>query len=282
MVLWCVDTIVAGMQMTDYFSPGLFAGRVVLVTGGGSGIGNVIARAFGQLGAHVVIASRTEDRLRAACEAMRADGIDASWEVVNIREPDLVYEMVDRIVARLGAIHVLVNNAGGQFAAREADLTPNGWKAVIDLNLNGTFNCCSAVGRHMIDRGEGGKIINMAVSYVESRGAPGIAHRTAAAAGVSSLTKTLAIAWAEHGIQVNAFGPQYLTEGAKENYNPAIAEYIVGITPARRWGDDHEIAGPLVMLASPVGDYITGVTLPIDGGAFLGPGIDYPGTPVLP
>ncbi|HSG78819.1 MAG TPA: SDR family oxidoreductase [Acidimicrobiia bacterium] len=270
------------MDMTAYFRAGLFEGRVVLVTGGGSGIGNVIARAFGQLGAHVVIASRSEERLRSAVAAMAAEGIDASFKVMNIREPDRVYEVVDEIVAERGAIHVAVNNAGGQFAAREAELTPNGWKAVIDLNLNGTFTCCSAVGRHMIDRGEGGKIINMSVSYAEGRGAPGIAHRTAAAAGVTSLTKTLALAWARHGIQVNAFGPQYLTEGATENYNPAIAGYIESITPAGRWGDDHEIAGPVVMLASPLGDYITGVTLPIDGGAFLGPGVDYPGTPVLP
>jgi NAD(P)-dependent dehydrogenase (short-subunit alcohol dehydrogenase family) len=268
--------------MTEFFSPGLFDGKTVLVTGGGSGIGNVLARAFGQLGAHVVIASRSGERLESAAAAMAGDGMTVSWKSLDIRESDEVNSAVDEIVSDRGRIDVLVNNAGGQFAVREADLTPNGWAAVVDLNLNGTFNCTSAVGRHMIQQARGGKILNMVVSFVESRGAPGIGHRTAAAAGVASLTRTLAVAWAEHNIQVNAFGPQYLTEGAKENYNPEIADYIESITPAGRWGRGHEIAGPVVLLASPLGDYITGVTLPIDGGAFLGPGVNYPGTAILP
>lgn len=268
--------------MTEYYQPSLFDGKVVLVTGGGSGIGLVAARAFGQLGADVVIASRDEQRLQAAGERLRDEGSSVSWRTLDVRDPERVHAVVAEIVADRGRIDVAFNNAGGQFALAEEDLTANGWRSVIDVNLNGTFHCCSAVGRHMIERGGGGKIVNMAVSFAEGRGSPGIAHRGAAAAGVVHLTRSLALAWAEFDIQVNAIGPQYLTPGAVENYNPAIDAYIRSITPMGRWGADHEIAGSIVYLASPLADYTTGVLLAVDGGAFIGPGVNYRGTDVLP
>jgi NAD(P)-dependent dehydrogenase (short-subunit alcohol dehydrogenase family) len=267
--------------MTDFYQAGLFDSKVVLVTGGGSGIGQLAARAFGQLGADVVIASRDESKLNAACDALVAEGIRASWRAVDVRDPERVHAVVDGIAEDHGGIDIAFLNAGGQFALAEEELTANGWRSVIDLNLNGTFHCASAVGRQMIAAGRGGKIVNMAVSFADGRGSPGIAHRGAAAAGVVHLTRSLALAWAEYGIQVNAIGPQYMTPGVMENYAAAIDDYIPTITPMKRWGADHEIAGAVVFLASPIADYITGVLLPVDGGAFIGPGVNYRGTAVL-
>lgn len=267
--------------MSAFFRADLFSGQVVLVTGGGTGIGFVLARAFGQLGAQVVIASRTESTLAHAVARMEAEGSRADWVAVDTRDPDSVQQLVDETVRRYGKIDVGIANAGGQFALREEDLTANGWRAVIDLNLNGTWFTCQSIGRHMIERGEGGKLIAMSTSFPH-RGSPGIVHRGAAAAGVLNLVRTLALAWTEYDIQVNAIGPQYLTPGAKENYGAEIDEYIRDVTPAHRWGRPHEIAGMTVMLASSMADYTTGALIPIDGGCFLGPAINYRGSAVLP
>lgn len=268
------------MDMTTYFNPGLFDGKKVLITGGATGIGYLAAQGFAQLGAHVIVASRTANRLAEAVDTLVGQGYAASWYPVNVRDDESVRSLVARVVEDHGRIDVLFNNAGGQFAVMEERLSPNGWRAVIDLNLNSTFYCCSEVGKVMIEQG-GGKIITMATSFPD-RASPGIVHRGAAAAGVVQMTQTLALAWAEHGIQVNAIGPQYLTEGAKQHYRPEIEQHFVDITPMHRWGRAYEIAGSVLFLASPMADYITGTLLRVDGGCHLGVGVNYRGTSVLP
>lgn len=267
------------MDMTQYFRNGLFDGQVVVVTGGASGIGLVVARGFAQLGAHVIVASRTESRLEAAVNKLHAEGCAAEYKILDVRDADAVERVAAEILAEHGRVDVLFNNAGGQFPALEEDLTPNGWRSVVDLNLNATFYCCSAFGRAMIDQG-GGKIINMAISLV-GRGSPGIAHRGAASAGIVNLTQSLAVAWSEFNVQVNSIGPQYLSPGAEANYGPALADYIASVTPAKRWAREHEIAGAVIFLASPLADYTSGMLLQVDGASALGPGVNYRESKVL-
>lgn len=265
----------------DYFNRRLLAGKTALVTGGATGIGHEMARGIGTVGARVVIASRNTERLQSAVDALRADGIDASWMQVDVREPEAVEQTVARVVADHGGLDILINNAGGTFPKKAEDLTPNGFRAIVDVNLRGTFHCCGAGGRAMIARGRGGKIINIVTSTTD-RASGGIAHTGASRAAVSHLTRTLALEWAQFKIQVNAIGPQFLTDGAKEMYSKAVDDAIVSATPAGRWARPDEIAAIAVVFASPISDYITGVSLPFDGGNWIGPGINFRGTPVLP
>ena len=265
----------------EYFNPQLLAGKTALVTGGATGIGNAMARGLAAVGARVVIASRNSDRLQAAVDALRADHLDASWMALDVRDADAVDQTVARIVDDHGGLDILVNNAGGTFPKKAEELTPNGFRAIVDVNLRGTFHCCSAGGRAMIARGRGGKIINIVTSTTD-RASGGIAHTGASRAAVSHLTRTLALEWAQFDIQVNAIGPQFLTEGAREMYSKAVDDAIVSATPAGRWARADEIAAIAVVFASPISDYITGVSLPVDGGNWIGPGINFRGTEVLP
>jgi NAD(P)-dependent dehydrogenase (short-subunit alcohol dehydrogenase family) len=269
------------MDVGDYFKDGLLAGKVALVTGGGSGIGLELARGLGRVGAHVVLASRSVERLEGAAGELRAQGIDASYRSVNARDSDAVYATVDDVLAEHGKIDILVNNAGGTFPKKAEELTPNGFRTIVDLNLNGTFYFCSAVGRHLIERGEGGKMLNVVIGTVD-RASGGIAHTGASRAGVAHLTRSLAQEWARFNIQVNAIGPQYMTPAAAEMYGSAVTDFITSITPARRWARPDEIGAFAVVLCSPMSDYVTGVSIPIDGGNWIGPGMDFRGSEVLP
>lgn len=263
------------------FEKTLLQGQVALVTGGATGIGLQLARGLGLAGAEVVIASRNADNLARAVADMTAEGITAHWRRLDIRDDAQVQATVDEIVRTFGRIDILVNNAGGQFPKKAEEISPRGWRSVVDVCLNGTFYVCSAVGRHMIAQGRGGKIINVSASCID-RGSPGIAHSGAARAAVSHLTRTLATEWAQFGIQVNALGPQYLSQGAAENLGSAVADFIPSVTPAGRWATDGEIQAWGVALASPLFDYVTGTTVYLDGGNWLGEGIVYRGSPVCP
>jgi len=264
-----------------YFQPDLLAGKVAMVTGGGSGIGLEIARGLGAVGASVIIASRTVEKLEQAVAELKADGADASWRGLDVRDPDEIERVVSEIVADHGRIDILVNNAGGTFSSKAENVSPNGWKAVVDLNLNGTFFCCRAVGRTMIERGTGGKIVNITIGTAD-RSSGGIVHTGASRAGVAHMTRTLAVEWAQFNIQVNGLGPQYLTPGAKEMYGQEVDDFIVSSTPANRWGTADELAAWGVILSSPLSDYLTGVCVPLDGGNHAGIGINFRGSPALP
>ena len=265
----------------DYFNPQLLAGKTALVTGGATGIGNAMARGLGAVGAKVVIASRNTERLQSAVDALRADRIDASWMKLDVRDAGEVDQTVASLIAEHGGLDILVNNAGGTFPKKAEELTPNGFRAIVDVNLRGTFHCCSAGGRAMIAAGHGGKIINIVTSTTD-RASGGIVHTGASRAAVSHLTRTLALEWAQFNIQVNAIGPQFLTDGARDMYSKAVDDAIVSATPAGRWARPDEIAAIAVVFASPISDYITGVSLPLDGGNWIGPGINFRGTDVLP
>lgn len=265
------------------FAPGLLAGQVALVTGGGTGIGLGISELLAELGAHVVIASRKPQHLEQAIAAITARGHRASAVPLDVRDPERVKAVIDAIAEEHGRIDVLVNNAAGNFYAPSATLSPNAWKAVVEIDLYGTFYCSQAVHGIMAHQG-GGRIISTSMT-LHYRGWPLMAHATAAKAGVDALTRTLAVEWAPQRIRVNAIAPGPIpTEGVRKAFTPPadsgvpdlfaaaeekMAEYARTGIPLGRWGTPRDIANMVAFLASPAGDWITGGIFVVDGGEWL-------------
>jgi NAD(P)-dependent dehydrogenase (short-subunit alcohol dehydrogenase family) len=256
------------------FAPDLLKGQVAVVTGGGTGIGLAIARRLGTLGAQIAIASRQSENLEHGCHSLRESGIDALAVQLDVRKPEQVDEMVLRTVKHFGSLDILVNNAAGNFICRAEELSPNGWDAVIGIVLNGSFYCSRAVGQYMIARKRGGSIVSILANYVWT-GSAGTVHSAAAKAGVMSMTQTLAVEWAPHGIRVNAIapGPIESAGAARQLWDSEQAvERITNMVPLRRWGKPEEVADTLAFLVSSHAGFITGEILTIDGGAWLGRG----------
>ena len=256
------------------FAQDLLKGQVAVITGGGTGIGLAIAKRLGSLGARIAIASRDSVNLESGCAALREAGVDALAIQLDVRKTEQVDEMVERTVKHFGSLDILVNNAAGNFVCRAEDLSPNGWNAVIGIVLNGTFYCSRAVGRYMIARKRGGSIVSILANYVWT-GSPGTIHSAAAKAGVMSMTQTLAVEWAAHGIRVNAVAPGPIESpgAAKQLWNtPEAVERITNMVPLKRWGTPEEVADAVAFLSAPQSGYITGEVLTIDGGARLGIG----------
>lgn len=271
-----LSNLVKPMQSPlSVFAPGLFAGKTVLVTGGGRGIGREIALAFANLGADCIIASRNPENLGPTERDIIAMGRRCLAVPTNIRDTGSVDALVAQALATFGHIDFLINNAGGQFPARPQDISDNGWRAVIDLNLNGTWNVISRVARHMLERNSG-SIVNIVHVYSYGRGAPDFAHSGAARAGVVNLTKSLAYHWARHGITINALAPGTIaTAGVREEEFAAsdktdIEEQIVREIPAQRLGAVEETAAMCVFLCSAAARYINGADIVVDGGISLG------------
>jgi NAD(P)-dependent dehydrogenase (short-subunit alcohol dehydrogenase family) len=256
------------------FARELLKDQVVLITGGGTGIGLAVAKRLGELGASIAIGSRNSANLERGHAELRHAGLDPLAVQVDVRLPDQVDEMAARVVKHFGRIDVLVNNAAGNFVCRAEDLSPNGWNAVVNIVLNGTFYCTRTVGRHMIARGGGGSIISILANYVWT-GSAGTVHSAAAKAGVMSMTQSLAVEWARYRIRVNAVapGPVESPGAAKQLWNtPEAVERITGMIPLGRWAKPAEIADSVAFLVSPLSSFITGETLTVDGGAWLGKG----------
>jgi citronellol/citronellal dehydrogenase len=249
------------------FKNGLFHDRVVIVTGGGTGIGRAIARSFGKLGAKVAITSRKEEHLKPTEKQFKDAGIDCIALKCDIREPDQVEKMVESVLSHYKKIDILVNNAGGQFPAPAENISPKGWSAVINNNLNGTFNVTLTVANKWFIPNRNGKVINIVANMW--RGFPGLAHTGAARAGVANLTMTLAVEWAKYRIKVNAVAPGTIaTEGLKA-YPREVVELQRSVIPLKRFGRPDDVAQLVLFLASPAGDYITGAIIPVDGGERL-------------
>ena len=256
------------------FQAGLFKDHVAVITGGGTGIGLAIATRLGELGARIVIGSRNSENIEHGSAALRHAGLDPLCVQIDVRKPEQVDEMVQRVLRHFGRIDILINNAAGNFICRAEDLSPNGWNSVIGIVLNGSFYCSRAVGRHMIERGKGGSIISILANYVWT-GSAGTIHSAAAKAGVMSMTQTLAVEWAKHKIRVNAVAPGPIESpgAAKQLWNnPDAVSRITNMVPLGRWGTPDEVANSVAFLASPDSGFITGEILTIDGGAWLGRG----------
>lgn len=265
------------------FRPGLLNGQVGLVTGGGSGIGLGISELLASLGMHVVIASRKPEHFEAARDQLSRSGASVSSVALDVRDETRVRAVVDEVVQTHGRIDLLVNNAAGNFYAPSASLSPNAWKAVVEIDLYGTFYCSQAVYSAMKAQG-GGRIVNTSMT-LHYRGWPQMAHATAAKAGVDALTRTLAVEWAPDRIRVNAIAPGPIpTEGVRKAFTPLADSGIPDVfaaasermeayardrIPLGRWGSPRDIANMVAYLTSPAGDWITGAIFVIDGGEWL-------------
>ena len=249
------------------FAPGLFHGRTALITGGGSGIGLAIARELGGLGARVAIAGRKEDKLQAAAAELTAAGTEVTWLPCDIREQEQVESLTAHVLTTFGQIDYLINNAGGQFPAPVEGTSYKGLRAVVENNLNGTFLVSKVVGEQAMLPAGSGRIVNIVANMW--RGMPGMAHTGAARAGVVNLTQSMAIEWAARGILVNAIAPGVIRSSGTDRYDPSFITRAVAATPLKRAGVVEDVARAVAYICSPAGDFMTGETLCIDGGARL-------------
>ncbi|HEX2044127.1 MAG TPA: SDR family oxidoreductase [Gaiellaceae bacterium] len=250
---------------------GTLDGRVAVVTGGGSGLGRALALELARLGAGVVVAGRRPEPLAETVGLVEERGGRALAQPTDVRDPEAVEALVERAVSELGRLDLLVNNAAGNFVVRAEELSPNGWRAVVGIVLDGTFLCSRAAGRRMIEQGGGGAVLSVIASYAWT-GGPGTAHSAAAKAGVQALTRTLAVEWARHGIRVNCICPGPTdTEGAGAALWPSDEDRarVAATVPLGRLATPEEVAAWGAALLSPHAGYITGETLTIDGGHWL-------------
>ncbi|MBM7621795.1 NAD(P)-dependent dehydrogenase (short-subunit alcohol dehydrogenase family) [Bacillus tianshenii] len=249
--------------------------KVAIITGGSSGMGKYMAIKFAKEGYNVAITGRDMDRLTSAKEEIEAQGNGSVITVqMDVREPEHVEHMVKMTDEAFGRIDVLVNNAAGNFICPAEKLSVNGWKSVIDIVLNGTFYCSSAVGKYWMERKHQGSMINMVATYAWNAGA-GVVHSAAAKAGVLSLTRTLAVEWGtKYGIRVNAIapGPIERTGGAdKLMQSEEEARKVAESVPLKRFGTPEEIAELAYFLSSDKAAYINGECVTMDGGQWLQP-----------
>lgn len=248
-------------------APDVFTGQTVVVTGAGTGLGKAIALEFARLGGRIAIWSRREEHRRAGVEAIEAAGGEALEREVDIRDPGQITEAFDAVEAEVGLPQVLVNNAAANFPVPAEDMSPNAWRTVVDITLNGTFYCAREFGRRHLAAGTPGSILNVGASYAWT-GGPGFAHSAAAKAGVKNLTETLAVEWGPAGIQVNGIVPglfphEDMTDDIRANLDRADEKDAR--QPAMRVGRRRELGWAATFLCSPYARFVSGHTLVVDG-----------------
>lgn len=247
-----------------------FAGEIHVVTGGGSGIGRCVAHELASLGAHVVITGRAREKLDRVLAEIVEDGGKAEAHAFDIRDEHAVKAAIAAIIGRHGRIHGLVNNAGGQFPAPVAAISKKGFEAVVANNLTGGFLMMRETYLQSMQM-HGGAIVNMAADMW--RGMPGMAHSGAARAGMVNLTKSAAYEWAPAGVRVNCVAPGWIASSGMDTYDgltrtliPQLGKHV----PIGRIGLEAEVSSVVCFLLSPAASFVTGATVPIDGGAPLG------------
>ncbi len=247
------------------FAPSLFKNKTILVSGGRSGIGFAIAKAYLHYGAQVFIASRKKDLLEKAAEELKQYG-RCHAVTCDIRSTEDIEALAQTIVETTGHLDILVNNAGGQFPAPAHIMAEKGWATVINNNLNGTFYMCQKMANRFFIPQNIGNIINITANV--SRGFPGMAHTGAARAGVENLTKSLGQEWANFGIRVNAVAPGTIDTTGLDQYPPLIQETFEKMKQdnlMKRFGTADDVANAVLFLSSPLASYISGITLAVDG-----------------
>lgn len=256
--------------MTEAFHPGnsfALGGKVAIVTGGNGGIGLGIARGLGLAGARLALAARDEAKSAAAVAELQAEGIEAIAVGVDVADPASCAAMVAEVEKDLGRLDIVVCNAGINIRKRPEEYTPDEWRKILAINLDGTFYAAQAA-HPALKRQGGGKIVTIG-SMMSIFGLALVAGYGASKGGVVQLTKSLAIAWARDNIQVNCILPGWidtdLTRRARQDIE-GLHEKVEGRTPAGRWGTPDDLAGLGVFLASPASDFITGTAIPVDGG----------------
>jgi NAD(P)-dependent dehydrogenase (short-subunit alcohol dehydrogenase family) len=246
---------------------GTFDGVTVFVTGAGTGLGKAIAAEFARVGASIVIGSRKQEHLDAGRAAIDEIGAPVLTVTCDIRDPEQIAAAFDAAEARFGLPGVLVNNAAANFPVPAEDMSPNAWRTVVDITLNGTFLCTREFGRRHIAAGTPGSIVNVGASYAWT-GGPGFVHSAAAKAGVKNLTESLAVEWGPYGIQVNALVPglfphEDMTTDIRGNLDRTSDKDAC--QPALRVGRRQELGWAATFLASPYARFISGHTLVVDG-----------------
>ena len=253
------------------FESGLLKGKSIIVTGGGTGLGKSMATRFAELGADLVITSRRQNVIDETAEALRQYGGKVLAVACDVRDPDQVQNMVDHTVNEFGKIDILLNNAAGNFISPTEDLSPNAFKTVVDIVLNGTFNCTQAAGKVM-RKNKGGVILNIVTTYAWT-GSGYVVPSACAKAGVLSMTRSLAVEWAKYGIRTVAIAPgPFPTEGAWSRLAPpglGIKKKMINRIPLKRVGEHHELANLASYLVSDQAGYINGEVVTIDGGEWL-------------
>jgi len=257
-----------------------------LVTGGGTGLGLAIAQRLARDGYDLTLASRDPAHLEAGARALLGSGARVLTVPTDVRSESAVDALLHQVRDEYGRLDLLVNNAAGNFVAPAESITPNGWRAVVGIVLDGTFFCCRAAFPLLKER-PSSAIVNIVAAYAWMAG-PGTAHSAAAKAGVLALTRSLAVEWARYGIRVNAVAPGPVhTEGTDQRLwitEPIIQAVTRGV-PLGRFGTPEEIAESVAFLGGPRAAYITGQVLAVDGGQWLGTGLlpllsaDAPATP---
>ena len=247
------------------FAPGLFKQKVVLITGGGSGIGRCTAHELAALGAHVVLIGRKLDKLHDVAGEIAADGGRATFHACDIRDEEAVQNTVQAIVLVHGRIDALVNNAGGQFIAPLEEISAKGWDAVVGTNLTGGFLMARECYRQSMQQ-HGGAIVNIVADIWGSM--PSMGHSGAARAGMVSFTETAAAEWAHAGVRVNAVAPGYIASSGMDHYPPeagTMLREMRNTVPAGRFGTEAETSAAIVFLLSPAASFISGDVLRVDG-----------------
>lgn len=255
------------MAYQSVFRPGLFAGQIIIVTGGGSGIGRCTAHELVSLGATVALVGRKLDKLEKVRGEIIAAGGQASCHSCDIRDEPSVQATVAAVLKTHGAIHALVNNAGGQFAAQLKNISAKGWEAVVKNNLTGGFLFARECYNQRMSE-HGGAIVNIIADMWG--GMPTMGHSGAARAGMLSFTETAACEWAHSGVRVNAVAPGWIGSSGMDTYPPELHERVRNFKfhlPLQRVGTESEVSAAIVFLLSEAAAFITGACLHVNGGA---------------
>jgi len=253
------------------FEKDLLKGKTILVTGGGTGLGKSMAKRFGELGANLVITSRRQEVIDKTAIELKQTGAEVLAVASDVRKPNEVQNVVDETINKFGIIDILINNAAGNFISPTEMLSPGGFKVIIDIVLNGTFNFTHAVGKEMI-KAKTGTVLNIVTTYAWT-GSGYVIPSASAKAGVLAMTRSLAVEWAKYGIRHVAIAPgPFPTKGAWKRLVPpglGIEKKMKDRVPLKRFGEHIELANLASYLVSDGASYINGEVVTIDGGEWL-------------
>ena len=259
------------MSYHSIFRSDAFQDKVIIITGGGSGIGRCTADELSALGAQVVITGRKQEKLDKVSQEIIEDGGKVHSIVCDNREEQQVKEMIAEVIEKFGRLDGLVNNAGGQFPSPLESISANGFDAVIRNNLHATFYLMREAYNQWMEK-NGGSIVNMTADMWG--GMPGMGHSGAARSGVDNLTKTASVEWGKSGVRVNAVAPGWILSSGMDTYSGVFAEVIItslsNNVPLQRMGTESEVSSAIVYLLSDAAAFVSGVTLRIDGAASQG------------